>query len=124
MISCPLILIDEGGISMLQERTLEKVLKILQPMRECGILSEPEFNEIRCLNEKIHQNPQVIPAMKTIQETADIFHTTQKAIFDYINQKKLERIRFTRKKVLITEESIIRFIEECRKESSREVFES
>ncbi len=99
---------------MAYKETIDKVIKLSAPFTECGLLAETEVNELKEIKELITENSIRIPLLFTLQETAKIFRTTTKTIHVWVREGKLKKLIISPKTVLIPEDSICDFIENCK----------
>lgn len=102
---------------MIQPKTIETIIKVAQPLIECGAIPSEEIQHLKELQNHVAKNDYEILALKTIEEAAQILRTTPKSIHELAKAGELEKIHFSRKKVLIPEASIASYIERYRTKS-------
>ncbi len=88
---------------MIQPKTIETIIKVAQPLIECGAIPSEEIKSIQELQQQTVKGNFEILALKTIDEAAQILRTTPKSIHELAKTGELEKIHFSRKKVLIPE---------------------
>ncbi len=102
---------------MIQPKTIETIIKVAQPLIECGAIPPEEIKSLQELQQQTAKGNFEILALKTIEEAAQILRITPKSIHELAKAGELEKIHFSRKKVLIPEASIASYIERYRTKS-------
>ncbi len=103
---------------MIQPKTIETIIKVAQPLIECGAISSEEVQKLRELQSCADKCSYEILNLKTIEEAAQILRTTPKSVHELARAGELEKIHFSRRKVLIPEASIASYIERYRTKPS------
>ncbi len=99
---------------MIQPKTIETIIKVAQPLIECGAISAEEVQKLKELQNCADKGSYEILNLKTIEEAAKILRITPKSIHELAKAGELEKIHFSRKKVLIPEASIAGYINKYR----------
>ncbi len=102
---------------MIQPKTIETIIKVAQPLIECSAIPSEEIQQLKERQNHVAKNDYEILALKTIEEAARILRTTPKSIHELAKAGEIEKIHFSRKKVLIPEANIASYIERYRNKS-------
>lgn len=106
---------------MLQEQTIKKITEIILPLVKLEIFTQEEVEALQRINEaplaamplELKQ-PEKIPELFTLQETAKMLKVTVKAVYNFIKGGKLELIKLGGRTSRISGDDILRLIQSSR----------
>jgi excisionase family DNA binding protein len=92
-------------------KNLDIIISVLQPLVNTGIISKTELERIK--NTAMPGTPETaeLDNMKSIKDTCEILRCDRRTVYTWMTNGDLEFTRLSKRKVLIFESSIIRFIE-------------